>query len=49
MASLNWRNQFDWFLASFKTMLERLDDFELNKIADARADETIIKVKLDEL
>jgi antitoxin StbD len=30
-------------------MMERLDDIELNTIADARANEPIIKVKLDDL
>lgn len=33
----------------YEAMMERLDDIELNTIADARANEPIIKVKLDDL
>ncbi|WP_404405964.1 type II toxin-antitoxin system Phd/YefM family antitoxin [Pelagibacterium halotolerans] len=33
----------------YEAMLERLEDAELNAIADARADEPVVKVKLDEL
>jgi antitoxin StbD len=33
----------------YEAMMERLDDIELNTIADARADEPVIKVKLDDL
>ena len=29
--------------------MERLDDIELNSLADARANEPVIKVKLDDL
>jgi len=34
---------------AFETMMERLEDLELNAIADARAGEKRVKVKLDEL
>ena len=34
---------------AFEAMIERLDDIELNAIADARRDEPIVKVGLDEL
>lgn len=33
----------------FEDMMERLEDIELNAIADARAGQKLIKVKLDEL
>ncbi|MBK5914972.1 type II toxin-antitoxin system Phd/YefM family antitoxin [Rhodocyclus purpureus] len=33
----------------YEAMMDRLDDIELNAIADARADQKVIKVKLDEL
>jgi antitoxin StbD len=33
----------------YESMLERLEDIELNAIADARADEPVIKVTLDAL
>jgi antitoxin StbD len=33
----------------YEAMLDRLEDMELNAIADARAGEPIIKVKLDDL
>jgi antitoxin StbD len=33
----------------YEAMMERLDDIELNTMADARANEPIIKVKLDDL
>ncbi|MDP1527317.1 MAG: type II toxin-antitoxin system Phd/YefM family antitoxin [Rhodocyclaceae bacterium] len=33
----------------YEAMIERLDDIELNKIADARAGQRIVKVKLGEL
>jgi len=33
----------------YEAMIERLDDIELNKIADARAGQRVVKVKLDEL
>ena len=33
----------------YEAMMERLDDIELNTIADARANEPLIKVKLDDL
>lgn len=35
--------------AVYEAMIERLDDIELNKIADARAGQRVIKVKLDDL
>ena len=34
---------------TYKQMLERLEDLELNAIADAREGQTIHKVRLDEL
>jgi antitoxin StbD len=34
---------------AFEAMMERLEDLELNAIADARAGEKRVKVKLDEL
>ncbi len=34
---------------AYEAMLERLEDLELNAIADARQDQTIYKVRLDEL
>ena len=34
---------------TYEAMLERLEDLELNAIADARANDPVIKVKLDEL
>jgi antitoxin StbD len=34
---------------AYEAMLERLEDLELNGIADARAGQAIIKVRLDEL
>jgi antitoxin StbD len=34
---------------AYEAMLERLDDIELNAIADARSDQPIVKVTLDEL
>jgi len=33
----------------YEQMLERLDDLDLNKIADTRAGQRVVKVKLDEL
>jgi len=33
----------------YEAMLSRLDDIELNKIADARAGQRVVKVKLDDL
>lgn len=33
----------------YEAMLERLDDIELNKIADARSGQRVVKVKLDDL
>lgn len=34
---------------AYEALMERLEDLELNAIADARQDQTVIKVKLDEL
>jgi antitoxin StbD len=34
---------------AYEAMLERLDDIELNAIADARSHQPIVKVTLDEL
>ena len=34
---------------AFEAMLDRLEDIELNALADARADEKRVPVKLDEL
>jgi antitoxin StbD len=34
---------------AFEAMMERLEDIELNAIADARRDEPIVKVELDDL
>jgi antitoxin StbD len=34
---------------AYEAMLERLEDLELNAIADARANDPVIKVKLDDL
>jgi antitoxin StbD len=33
----------------YEQMLERLDDLDLNKIADARVGQRVVKVKLDDL
>ncbi len=33
----------------YESMMERLDDIELNAIADARISQTVTKVSLDEL
>jgi antitoxin StbD len=33
----------------YEAMLDRIEDIELNAIADARAGEPVIKVKLDDL
>ena len=33
----------------YEAMLDRLEDMELNSIADARKNQPVIKVKLDEL
>lgn len=33
----------------YEEMLERLDDIQLNKIADARSKQRIVKVRLDDL
>ena len=33
----------------YEEMLERLDDIDLNKIADARAGQPVVKVTLDDL
>jgi antitoxin StbD len=33
----------------YEAMMERLDDIELNRLADARADDKVIRVKLSEL
>lgn len=33
----------------YEAMMDRLDDIELNGIADARASQRVVKVKLDEL
>jgi antitoxin StbD len=35
--------------AAYEALMERLDDFELNAVADARRDQPVIKVALDEL
>lgn len=34
---------------AYEAMMDRLEDLELNAIADARADQKQVKVKLDEL
>lgn len=34
---------------AYEAMLERLEDMELNAIADSRANDPVIKVSLDEL
>ena len=34
---------------AYEALMERLEDLELNAIADARKGQTVIKVKLDEL
>ena len=34
---------------AYEAMMDRLDDIELNAIADARRDELVIKVTLDDL
>ena len=34
---------------TYEAMLEKLEDLELNAIADARANDPVIKVKLDDL
>jgi antitoxin StbD len=33
----------------YEQMLERLDDIDLNRLADARGGQTVVKVRLDEL
>ncbi|MQB21835.1 plasmid stabilization protein [Agrobacterium tumefaciens] len=33
----------------YEAMMERLDDIELNRLADARAEDKVIRVKLSEL
>lgn len=33
----------------YEAMMDRLDDIELNAIADARAGEPVVRVKLDDL
>ncbi|MEH3092174.1 type II toxin-antitoxin system Phd/YefM family antitoxin [Agrobacterium cavarae] len=33
----------------YEAMMERLDDIELNRLADARTDDKVIRVKLSEL
>lgn len=33
----------------YEAMIERLDDITLNRLADARADDRVIRVKLSEL
>lgn len=33
----------------YEAMIERIDDIELNKIADARSGQRVVKVKLDDL
>ncbi len=34
---------------AYEAMMERLDDIELSAIADARANDAVIRVKLDDL
>ncbi|WHA42227.1 type II toxin-antitoxin system Phd/YefM family antitoxin [Agrobacterium larrymoorei] len=34
---------------AYEAMMERLDDIELNAIADSRADQPVTRVQLDEL
>ena len=34
---------------AYEAMLDRLEDFELNALADARAGEEVVRVSLDEL
>ncbi|MCJ9672198.1 MULTISPECIES: type II toxin-antitoxin system Phd/YefM family antitoxin [unclassified Neorhizobium] len=34
---------------AYEAMMDRLEDFELNALADSRAGEAVIKVTLDEL
>lgn len=34
---------------TYEAMMERLEDLELNAVADARAGQPVLKVKLDEL
>jgi antitoxin StbD len=51
VAILN-RNQTAFYCVparAYEAMLERLEDIELNAIADARANDPVTKVKLDEL
>jgi antitoxin StbD len=33
----------------YEAMIERLDDIELNKIADARSGQRVVRVRLDDL
>jgi antitoxin StbD len=35
--------------AAYEALMERLEDLELNRIADSRKGQRIVKVKLDEL
>lgn len=34
---------------AYEVLLERLEDIELNKIADARANDPVVKVEIDDL
>ncbi len=35
--------------AAYEALMDRLEDIELNRIADSRAGQRVVKVKLDEL
>lgn len=35
--------------AAYEVLMDRLEDIELNRIADSRAGQRVVKVKLDEL
>jgi antitoxin StbD len=35
--------------AAYEALMERLEDFELNRIVDSRKGQRIVKVKLDEI
>jgi antitoxin StbD len=34
---------------AFEAMMDRLEDIELNAVADSRAGETVVKIALDDL
>jgi antitoxin StbD len=49
VAILNRNAPAFYCVGAYEAMIDRLEDMELNAIADARAGEPVIKVTLDEL